>query len=95
MCQNLQNYEDNYFKNFLILLSTIKIVSLSQTYTKYKLISIWSYIHFKMHGRPYNVIVLSIKGCFTAFDDLHANALLFRVLCNVLHTIIAIEKVQF
>ena len=29
MCQNLQTYEDNYFQNFFVLLSTIKIVSLS------------------------------------------------------------------
>ena len=35
------------------------------------------------------------KGCFTAFHDLPAKALLFRVLCDVLHTIIVIEKVQF
>ena len=37
----------------------------------------------------------SNKGCFTAFHDLPATALWFRVLCNVLHTIIVIEKVQF
>ena len=37
----------------------------------------------------------SNKGCFTGFLDLPANALLFRVLCNVLHTIIVIEKVQY
>ena len=37
----------------------------------------------------------SNKDCFTAFHDLPANALLFRLLCNVLHTIIVIEKVQF
>ena len=37
----------------------------------------------------------SNKGCFTAFHALPPNALLFRVLCNVLHTVIVIEKVQF
>ena len=35
------------------------------------------------------------KGCFTAFHDLPAKALWFRVLCNVPHTIIVKEKVQF
>ncbi len=42
-----------------------------------------------------NSACTSNKGCFTAFHDLPANALLFRVLCNVLHTIIVIEKVQY
>ena len=37
----------------------------------------------------------SNKGCFTAFHDLPANALLFiRVLCNVLHTNIVIQKIN-
>ena len=35
------------------------------------------------------------KDCFRAFHDLPANALLFRLLCNVLHTMIVIDKVQF
>ena len=45
-----------------------------------------------MHG---TMLLYFKKGLLHSIHDLPANALLFRVLCNVLHTIIVIEKVQF